>query len=352
MNPAWKHFLQDAGAEFDADQVASFGNPDLERRVVTAGNVFCERSHHGLIAVRGDDAMAFLQGQFGNDVKQVTATRAQLSSYCNPKGRMLATFRLFLRDGVYYLNLPRALVDPIVQRLRMFVLRAKVTVEDASDTLIRIGVSGPQSDAQIKDILGDLPQEVDAALEAGKRTVVRIPGPHPRFEIYGELEPMQKLWQGLNVHSAPVGAGPWALLDILAGIPVINPETSGLFVPQMANLQLIGAVNFQKGCYPGQEVVARMQYLGKLKRRMYRAHVEADRVPRPGDPLHAPDAGAGQDIGQVVNAEAGADGGYELLAVIQIANANTGGVRLWDETGPPLRLCALPYPVPADANPR
>lgn len=350
MNTAWKRFLQDAGAEFDGDQVISFGNPDLERRVVTSGDVFCELSHFGLIAVSGKDALNFLQGQFGNDVRLVTPERSQISSYCNPKGRMLASFRLFLRGDVYYLSLPRELVDPIVQRLRMFVLRAAVGVADASGALVRIGVSGPRCAAQLTEILGTVPQEVDAVLETGPLTLLRIPGPHPRFEIHGEPDPMQKLWQNLNVHGAPVGAGPWAMLDILAGIPVLGPETSGLFVPQMVNLQWIGGISFKKGCYPGQEVVARMQYLGKLKRRMYRAHVDTERAPRPGDVLHAPDTGAGQDIGQVVNAQAAADGGYEVLAVIQIANAETGGVRLWDDAGPMLTICDLPYPVAPDSE--
>ncbi|MDO8705651.1 MAG: hypothetical protein Q7J84_11975, partial [Sulfuricaulis sp.] len=134
---------------------------------------------------------------------------------------------------------------------------------------------------------------------------------------------------------------------IMAGIPSVHPGTIEEFVPQMANLEAVGGVNFKKGCYPGQEIVARMQYLGKLKQRMYRAHVQGGVLPRPGDAIFAPDF-PGQSAGTVVDAQAAPDNGYDLLAVIQISSAGAGELHLKNEIGQLLSLQPLPYTLPAN----
>ncbi|MEJ2059640.1 MAG: folate-binding protein YgfZ [Gammaproteobacteria bacterium] len=348
MKPEWKTFLADAGAEFEDDHVANFGNPEREKRVTTTGTVICDLSHHGLIAAYGDEAQAFLQGQFSNDVHQVGDTHSQLSSYCSPKGRMLALFRLFMLDGTYYLRLPRETLETTLKRLRMYVLMSKVTLEDASDALVRIGVSGPDAETELSAVVGTLPRTVDEVVSGKTYTVIRINGPHPRFEVYGQLEAMTRLWDALNVHGAPVGASSWALLDILAGVPTVHPQTSEAFVPQMANLELIGGVSFKKGCYPGQEIVARMQYLGKNKRRMYRVHIGAETRPAPGEEIYAKDQG--EPVGKLVDAQAHPDGGYEGLAVLLISAAETGEPLRLGTKGPAVELGTLPYDIPAIAS--
>lgn len=341
MKPEWKDFLINAGAEFGEAGVESFGNPEREKRVATTGNILCDLSHRGLISVYGEDAQSFLQGQFSNDLRQVDAGHSQLNSYCTPKGRMLANFRLFLRGETYYLRMPREMVEPMLKRLHMYVLRSKVTLEDADDALVRFGYSGPEAAAELAEAAGQAPEQVDDVVESRGLTILRVAGPHPRFEIYGELEPAARLWERLNVRAAPVGAGPWALLDILAGIPTIYPQTSEAFVPQMANMHLIGGVSFKKGCYPGQEVVARMQYLGRLKRRMYRLHLETDTRPEPGTEIF----GAGEEaVGRIVDAQPHPDGGIEALAVLQIEAAEGGALRVGAPQGPQARLGELPYP--------
>ena len=227
MKPEWRAFLTDAGAEFDDGRVAHFGNDERERRVVTTGDVICDLSHWGLIAAHGDEAGQFLQGQFSNDLLSLDANTSQMNSYCTPKGRMLANFRVFLRGESYYLRLPRDMVEPVLKRLRMFVLRSRVTLEDADDALVRMGISGPDAAGELEAALGQAgPEAVNGVIHAGEITAIRVSGPHPRFECYGELEPMMQLWQKLNVRCAPVGSGPWALLDILAGIPTVTPATS------------------------------------------------------------------------------------------------------------------------------
>lgn len=343
MNADWKAFLQRSGAEFDGqDVVLSFGNPEAERSVAVTGTVFADLSPFGLLAVRGKDAAAFLQGQFTNDVLHLDEAHSQLNGYCSPKGRLLATFRV-LRDGDdYLLSMPRSLLESVTKRLQMFVMRSAVTLQDVSETLIHIGISGPTAAAELGGSVATLPAGVDEATRSGDYRVVRIAGVQPRYEVYGPREAMAKLWDALNVRAAPVGSSAWALLDILAGVPVITPETVDAFVPQMVNYQLLGGVSFKKGCYTGQEVVARMQYLGKLKRQMYLARVRSDAPPSPGDDLYSPEDKE-QSAGKVVNAQPHPDGGYALLAVIQIASREGGALHLGGLDGPLLEFLELPY---------
>lgn len=341
MKPQWQEFLVHAGAEFDGGRVASFGNPERELQVATTGRVLCDLSHQGLIGVYGDEAADFLQGQLSNDIREVDENHSQLSAYCDPKGRMLTNFRVFKRGETYFLRLPRELLETVLKRLHMYVLRAKVTLEDASDALVRIGYAGPEAEREIATATGAAPEAANDCLQAGGLTVIRVSGPHPRFEIHGELEALKKIWSVLNAQAAPVGASPWALLEILAGIPTILPQTSGLFVPQMVNMQLIGGVSFKKGCYPGQEIVARMHYLGNLKRRMYRGHLETDTPPEPGEELFS--GGKGQASGRIVDAQPHPDGGVEALAVLRIADAEQNELHLGGPDGPRYKLKNLPY---------
>jgi len=350
MKHEWKDFLQNAGAEFEDDCVASFGNPERERRIAHTGELFCDLSHFGIIAAYGEDAVEFLQGQFTNDINQVNEAHSQLSALCSPKGRMLCNFRIFLREQTYYLVLPYELLEAALSRLRMYVLRSKVTLEDASDALMGIGASGNKMIEHLGDIVGKLPENIDGAIEYKDYTVIRVAGIVPRFEIYGLLEAMKKLWQALDVHATPVGANTWELLNIQAGVPVITASTIDAFVPQMANMQLINGVSFTKGCYPGQEIVARMHYLGKLKRRMYRIGFSAHDKPETGSSLVTETSTESQDIGTILSAQQNPDGNYEALAVIQVKDAENNQLKLGDADGPDVTVLDLPYSFDEQVN--
>ncbi len=348
MTPDWLTFLAQAGAVLDDGRLAHFGNPERELRAALQGDILCDLSRQGLIAVSGEDAQTFLQGQLINDIRQVTPEHSQLSAYCSPKGRMLANFRIFQRDEAYYLHMPQEKLEPILRRLKLFILRAKVTLEDASDKLVHIGLSGPRAEALLSEASPPAPAGVGAAVQTQGLTVIRVPGDHPRYEVYGPLAPMETLWTELASQTIPAGAEPWRLLDILAGIPIIYTATTEAFVPQMANLQLLDGISFRKGCYTGQEIVARTHYLGTLKRRMYRAHVDTERRPPPGTELFSAQSGAG--AGKIVDACRHPEGGYETLAVVIIDSAENGPVRLHDEQGPQLRFAPLPYAFAEDEN--
>lgn len=303
----------------------------------------CDLSHLGLIRASGNEVRSFLQGQLTNDVNLVTETLAQLSSYCSPKGRMLGSFWIMQRGDDLLLQMPRERLPAVLKRLQMFVLRAKVTLEDASDTLVRFGIAGTCAEAS----LPFAPAEAKATLTHDGITVLRLPGDRPRFEVIAPAAAAQAVWSKCAKDAMRVEPNFWALLDIRAGIPTVFEDTVEAFVPQMANLQLIGGVSFTKGCYTGQEVVARMQYLGKLKRRMYRARIDSAERPLPGTELYSASSESGQGAGRVVDSATAPDGGYEALVVLQISSAEADDVRLVDASGPVVELLDLPYAFPA-----
>ncbi len=341
MTSAWQDFLLGRGARIDAGGVNHFGDATAELRAARDGGVVAPLTHLGLLGCSGEDAQAFLHGQLSNDVKQLAPERSEYAAYCSAKGRMLANFLLWQDGGTYYLQLARSLTTAIEKRLAMFILRAKVKLADVTESRPVLGLAGGAAAGALRELFAVLPQEPHHVVhDPGNGTLIALPG--SRFQLIAELESAKRLWGRLASVLTPVGASCWEWLEIKNGIPLITPATQEQFVPQMANMELIGAVNFQKGCYPGQEIVARSQYLGQLKRRMVLAHVAGDIMPQPGDELFG-SAPEGEASGMVVNAQAAPDGGYDLLAVIQTAIIAQAALRF--KSGPTLSVQPLPYPV-------
>ncbi len=316
--------------------------PEQPLRPAFPGCSITDLSHFGLIRAHGPDLRTFLQGQLTNDIKRVTPEVAQLSSYCSPKGRMLGSFWIFQRDDALYLQMPIDLVPAILKRLRMFVLRSQVTFEAVGDELASFGLAGDCA----AELLPFVPADAMASTTRDGLTVIRLPGDRPRFEVLGPPSTLAALWTRAADRAEQTGRDFWALMDIRAGIPNVYPDTVEAFVPQMANLQIVGGVSFTKGCYTGQEVVARMQYLGKLKRRMYRAHIGGTERPLPGTEVYSASSESGQGAGRIVDAAPAPNGGFEALAVLQISSADAGDIRLHDSDGPALELLELPYAFP------
>ncbi len=330
MNQEWTDFLASRPATEPSDDATDCALNDL--------------SHYGLIRVTGEDAETFLQGQLTNDVRQVTEAHSNLAGWCNAKGRMIVNFRCFKRDGDYYLQTPGEHIERVLKRLGMYVLRSQVSLTDASDDLVRIGLSGSCSESMLAEDFENLPETINGMVQTGARTLIRLPSTLPRFEVIGPEAEIQTLWRRAETQARVATRDFWALQEIRAGVPTVFEETRETFVPQMMNMPLVDGVSFTKGCYIGQEVVARMQYLGTLKRRMYLAHVDTDNPPNPGDELYSTESVSGQGAGKVVDARA-SDNGYDLLAVIEVASALNGEVRL-GEAGPVLQIQALPYGFP------
>lgn len=341
MIDSWKTFLQSQGAAIEADSVLHYGDPAAERAAATDGTIVADLSQLGVIALRGEDTPAFLQGQLSNDVRALHADSAQWSGYCNPKGRLLGNFLAWRQGEDYCLQLSGDILAGVLKRLSMFILRAKVQARDASDENVRLVVAGRQALAAVTAAMGAVPEAAmhSVAGEAGQ--VIRLGD--DKFVLSIAPECAAAVWQVLRQSATPVGAPVWDWLRLNAGIPMIVAATQELFVPQMVNLEVIGGVSFQKGCYPGQEIVARSQYLGKLKRRMFLAHVDAEAAP--GDPLYSADMD-GQATGTVVNAAPAPAGGFDVLAVAQVESANTQTLHLKAADGAALTLKPLPYALP------
>ena len=353
MIPSWQKFLIARGAEIHEQQVLHFGDARAEAQHLLHGPIVADLSHLGLIQFVGEEAQTFLQGQLSNDVRQLTLEHNQYTSYNTPKGRMLANGLLWLNaPDSYIFQLPASLRETIQKKLSMYILRAKVKASDASATWVRMGVGGPQARAAVAAVLGAAPTATHLTTKNDSTSVLRLPGEN--YEILCPPEAAPALWEALAAHAKPAGAACWDDLLIRAGIPTILPATQDQFVAQMVNYELINGVNFKKGCYPGQEIVARTQYLGKTKRRMFLATLAeaaspgagSDHVPQAGDALFhslTPD----QASGMVVNAAPAPGGGYDVLAVLQTSSTDSGSLHWKSLQGPQLHLNALPYSVPA-----
>jgi folate-binding protein YgfZ len=342
----WKDFLVAQGAAVADGIVSHFRDPSRELQAVKDGTVLADLSHHAVIAVNGADAETFLHSQFTNDVKKLNGANLQFNGYCSPKGRLLASFRLWKQNDRYLLQLPAALRESVQKRLTMFVLRSKVKLSDASDEMVRIGISGPAAMTLVHSATGSPSLEPNNIFQDEKATVLGLG--QSRFEILSSPEYAMEIWQRLSEDAVEAGAGQWDWLGVRAGEPIITPATQEQFVPQMVNFELIGGVNFQKGCYPGQEIVARTQYLGKLKRRMYLGNIAANSVVA-GDELFSENLEE-QASGMIVNAAPSPNGGFDALAVIQMDSAQNHAVRFKSIDGPVLTVLALPYSLDI-ANP-
>lgn len=346
MIALWLDFLKSVGAHFTGNTLLHFDQADEERQQAVQQNVITDLSHFGLIKVSGKDAQTFLQGQFTNDVRQVTDTKAQISAWCNIKGRVLTNFLLFKYHDAYYLLLPDEHVLNALKRLQMYVLRADVQLENASEQLLRIGVSGEHIPTFLQTILSS-PTDIHQCAYNEQWLIIKIHGTQPRYLVFGDLEPLKTLWQAAIADTLhPVGNAAWELLDILSGIPTILLETTESFVPQMLNLQALEGISFKKGCYVGQEVVARMKYLGRLKRRLYLVKLETDIPPSPGALLFQAHT-EGDSIGKIVNAQLHPDGHVVALAVIVIEHEDKD-IRLNGPEGLAITLLELPYALPQE----
>lgn len=280
MNKQWQDFLTEQGAEFnEAGDVTTFGNPELERFMVKHGPVAVSLAHQTLLKVSGEDAFEFLQGQFSNDLKTVDDHKAQLTAYCEPQGKVLALITVSKQAENYYLSFDASLGDTILKRLTMFKLRAKVDITPIQDDWIQIGYAGEFGDLDVQRLLStkikDL-YEVDKLSHEQAQDVIAIkkPGPYHRYELFGPLEQMKVVWNLLKGNGEAINNADWQLLDIVSGQPQVNAATSNEFIAQFLNLDKLDAINFKKGCFPGQEIIARMHYRGKATKRMMRLHLK------------------------------------------------------------------------------
>ena len=336
---SWFSFLASRGARLDAAGVADFGDPAAEALAARDHAVLVDLSHNALLAVTGDDARAFLHGQLTNDVEALAEGGAQWNGWCSPKGRLLATFLLLRRADGYLLMLPAQIAPAVRKRLAMFVLRSKVKIADAGAELARIGFAGKTAGVIVARHWGFTPDPL-RSVEKDGATCIAIDA--ERFVIVVPMPRAPALWEALALNATPAGPDAWEWTMVQAGIPTIGAATQEAFVPQMANFDLVGGVSFRKGCYPGQEIVARTQYRGILKRRMARVHLAGETRPLPGQSVYSAAFGD-QAAGTVVNVARAPGGGFDALVVAQLESLGGGDLRWNAPDGPPLEVRARPY---------
>ncbi|MDN2676153.1 folate-binding protein [Janthinobacterium sp. SUN033] len=343
----------DSTAPIAATPIADFGQSltvsQLQEGFVAA------ITDQGLIGLNGDEAASFLHGQLTNDVEHLSPEQVRLAGYCTPKGRLLASFLMWRNATTIYLQLPRAIQPAIQKRLQMFVLRAKAKLHDASGdeaNQVVLGLGGKHANAALSAWFPALPATPFSKVEHASGTLLRVADAFgsPRYEWLTSAATARDAWTPLTAQLAKGGNDAWHLSDIHAGIPQITAATQEQFVPQMVNFELLGGVNFKKGCYPGQEIVARSQYLGKLKRRTTLVSIADASVAAGGELFAVSDPE--QPCGMVVNAAPSGDGGIDALVemklgAIEEGSSATGAVRYGSAQGAAVQFLSMPYVLDA-----
>ncbi len=317
---------------------------------IETGNFICDASELGLILVNGDDAESFLQNQLSNDISHIDESRFQLSCYSTAKGRMLGIFQVVRISSGYILITPLSMVETLLQRLQMFVIQAKVSLADASGHFSRFVL---QTDIAAVTENPLLAQQESAVIQNDSLISLRLGNLNQQnryLVLCLSLEEAQSLWSEFSQHLSVSNFDAWRLSQIKSGIPTIYPQTCEEFVLQMANLDLLEGVSFKKGCYPGQEIIARMHYLGKLKRRLFLTNFKTDKCPLPGDDIIACGADSPDGSGKVVDAVIDDTGMCHCLYIAQIKKATNNELCLFDQSSIAIKSIDMPYAVPEVLN--
>lgn len=332
------------GADIDPGGYSRFGDSSGEFEARRQGEFICDLSHLGFAVASGPDATDFLHGQLTNDLKNLAADESQLSGYCTNKGRLICIFRIYRDHDSVFLQGGKSVLHAALDTLRRFKLRARLEL-DLHDDIQSFGVFGKRCALSLERLTIALPERAAGLSATTGITILRHPAAEERYQVIGPTSALEPLWQQLSAEFPVTGSWAWAAADVAQGIPAVFEQTVGKFVPHSLNMDILHAVNFKKGCYPGQEIVARMQYRGKPKSRMIRAALESGPTPAPGDKLYV--SGNEQSVGMVVDAVT-SERGWDMLATVRIEYIDRGDLRLNDPSGTVLSREEMPYPLPLD----
>ena len=351
LNTKWLTFLNDQNAQFDeTGKITTFGHAELERFLIKNGPVLTSLTHQALIKVTGSEATHFLHGQLTTDINKLSDSQAQLSAYCDPKGQVLAIFLVFMYQGNIYLNFDASLKESILKRLTLFIMRSDVQLTDASEHLIHIGFAGEFGDLEVQRRLST---KVKNLYETGlvemndmkDVCVVKVPGPYHKYSLFGPEDQIERVWKHLRSNADVTNSYDWNLLNITAGIPDITLKTSGQFLAQFLNLDKLNAIDFKKGCFPGQEMIARVHYRGKVTKRMFRIRLTEEQVLKKGQSLTLKDRGGKNYKLTVILANSGVLDGTLCLAIGTLKNLESAEGDLFTESNNAAFIEPLPYPV-------
>ncbi|TFF41122.1 folate-binding protein YgfZ [Pseudomonas sp. RIT623] len=302
---------------------------------------FCSLTHEGILAVRGSDAGKFLQGQLTCNINYLSDDHAGLGARCMVKGRMQSSFRILPEGNGYLLAMACELLEAQLADLKKYAVFSKATLADESAAWVRFGLH--QGEAALRAL--NLCVADEAGATARHDGLIAVRASAGRVELWAPADQAGAVHEKLAATLPEGTLNDWLLGQVRAGIGQVMGPTRELFIPQMINLQAVDGVSFKKGCYTGQEIVARMQYLGKLKRRQYRLALAETAVPQPGAEIFSPTHGS--SVGEVVIA-ASSGSAVELLAVLSADAVADDNLHLGNLEGPRLTLLDLPYELDRD----
>jgi folate-binding protein YgfZ len=326
MNPIWKNFLVAEKAIFDNDADIVFPLPVHE-----SDKHIYPLAHLSVLTVEGLDAANFLQGQITCDINDITETKSSLGAICNPKGRAIAVFLLIKSADAFLMVLPKELLALVKERLQRYVLRSRVSLTDSSDQLCLIGLCDGVAlpDIQLKNAFATSRKENIRVNFLGRELIVTM------------TDNAQMLWQEqIGFGFQPDHSAQWRYLDIISGIPWLTVATSEEFIPQMLNLDKLGGISFKKGCYTGQEIVARTHYLGKAKRAMFVAECANLAPPEANSTII--DGNTGMELGKVLYGQK-RQNICKMLIVLHISDTNTYNLKLKNGNQEEIILINLPF---------
>lgn len=313
---------------------------------------------YGLVQVSGEDAITFIHGQFSHDIVSLKASEARYAGYCTPEGRLLGIMQAWKSEGSVLLMMPRDILPALIRRLQIYILRAKVTLTDVSERFALYGLGGKKAPEIMQTVFSQLPERTGNKAECVAGTLIQLADAFgtPRFLWIAPMHEAATIGSALFSTLSLADDETWELGEIEAGMPQVYEATQNRFVPQMMNMELVDAMSFTKGCYPGQEIVARTQYRGTLKRRMIPAYaaVPSDATASdagivPGLDIFDPRA-PNEPCGILVRA---ARYDMERVACLMVVSRElmaSDSLHLGALDGPALSVTPLPYPLPDEAG--
>lgn len=348
----WQSVLKPSGATLSEGRLVQF--PGTHHELCDA--MVFPLPQYDLLELTGPDSKKFLQGQTTCDVDALDATNWTPGAICDPRGRMITSFDLYQPvSDTLWLHMNRDLAQPTLDAIQKYSVFFKTDLCDASDRHTAVGLVGKGAADLVKSALGiefDEKRPANAAIYQDDILAARYPG--DRIKLIFPLEKTERLWQALAQSANPADSDRWELLDIQQGIGNVSAATAGEFLPQMLNLQARNGISFRKGCYTGQEVVARTKYRGKLKRRTYLIQFDSEQLPPPGSACFVGGTdvtGDAQSQGIVVNAAVASGTRIEALAVLsdQLAEQTAIAISVGDESPIDTEFEILPLPYPLDS---
>lgn len=263
-----------------------------------------------LIAVAGEDAAKFLQGQLTCDIDTVSATQSAQGAYCDINGRVIADMRVIAVDSRYFLLSARGMGYAIKKILEKYIVFSKASLISLTQSWERFGVYGPSATETVRGLFGAIPEQKNAVLQRSNCLVIRLPDAQPRYEILisSDNDDIREQLEDLGITD---DLEEWELAEIRQGTVHITPDTQDSYTPQLLNYDTTGVINFKKGCFPGQEIVARMHYRAQAKKRLYRASVAGIRVSNDSMVM-----ANGESIGEIISVAMSESGHYEILVIL------------------------------------